>query len=75
MSSSCPTTVSVTELLAEVSRLEAGPNVARFAVFDADGTLWQGDVGLALFESALDRRVLRSDAHAALASARKQAAA
>ena len=31
---------------------QAGPEVARAAVFDADGTLWRGDIGDAAFEAA-----------------------
>ncbi|MBI2894289.1 MAG: haloacid dehalogenase-like hydrolase [Deltaproteobacteria bacterium] len=69
MSGSLPVAVSVTELLAEISRLEPEPGVARLAAFDADGTLWQGDVGLALFEAAVARRALRSDAATELARA------
>src|SRR5262245_11414602 len=36
--------------------------------FDADGTLWSGDVGIDLFEAALEARALREEARAALAA-------
>lgn len=36
------------------------------AVFDADGTLWSGDLGLDLFTAAIARRALRGDAVPAL---------
>lgn len=45
---------SLDELVALVRSAAAlvGPDVARAAVFDADGTLWRGDIGDAAFEAA-----------------------
>lgn len=46
---------SLDELLSRVHEAagRAGPDVARAAVFDADGTLWRGDIGDAAFEVAV----------------------
>ncbi len=40
--------------------------------FDADGTLWSGDVGEDLFHALLDERALRSEAQSALAEEARQ---
>jgi phosphoserine phosphatase len=50
----------------EAARIES-PN--GLVAFDADGTLWDGDVGVDLFESALKKRALRDPAREALANA------
>ncbi len=54
-----------------VSRLEAERRAAAgrtLLAFDADGTLWSGDVGFDLFKSALADRALLPEARAALAA-------
>ena len=47
-----------------VERLEASRERARGGIlaFDADGTLWDGDVGIDLFEGALRREAFRPEA-------------
>ncbi len=57
--------VSARELIAELeSRLDASVPCA--LAFDADGTLWSGDVGDDVFRFAVARGRLREDARAAL---------
>lgn len=57
--------VSPRDLVATLDRARAG--VARpVLAFDADGTLWSGDVGIDLFEALLRRRAVRREAAAAL---------
>ena len=53
---------SLDELLALVQDVasRAGPDVARAAVFDADGTLWSGDIGDAAFEAAPGAGLIRA---------------
>jgi phosphatidylglycerophosphatase C len=49
--------VTVDSLLAALDRIEPATlptDVARVAVFDADGTLWRGDIGDVAFERAAD---------------------
>ena len=41
----------------EVARLELGTNAT--LVFDADGTLWSGDVGVDLFSAVMERGAIR----------------
>jgi hypothetical protein len=55
-------TTSLLERLREVALREPGGLIAT----DADGTLWQGDVGEDLFAALLDRDGIRDEAHAAL---------
>lgn len=53
-----------------VQRLEEARRAApgrTLLAFDADGTLWSGDVGFDLFKAALAERALRAEARAALA--------
>jgi phosphatidylglycerophosphatase C len=63
--------LSPAELVAELERLRPRDSESVLC-FDADGTLWSGDVGEDLFELALRRGALREPARAALeAEARK----
>jgi len=64
-------TVSPAELVAELERLRPRDGESVLC-FDADGTLWSGDVGEDLFELALRRDALREPARDAVeAEARK----
>jgi phosphatidylglycerophosphatase C len=47
-------------LLDRLTAMGGGPDAA--LCFDADGTLWSGDVGEDMFEFALENRLLRTDA-------------
>jgi phosphatidylglycerophosphatase C len=60
---------TVDELLAEIGALRPGQDVAPTAAFDADGTLWAGDVGFLLFEWAVRHQALRPAAAGPLARA------
>ena len=61
-------TIGARELLERLERLRDGRTDAVLA-FDADGTLWGGDVGIDAFDSAIQRRLLREEARAALSEA------
>ncbi len=66
--------VSAAELrlrLEQLRRVHSAPSGAHGPValaFDADGTLWSGDVGFDLFKAALASRALRPAAQSALAA-------
>jgi phosphoserine phosphatase len=63
-----PTQIDVPALLrrlVEERAKQATPDCCLLAT-DADGTLWTGDVGEALFEVAIERRLLRDEALPAL---------
>ncbi|NUQ72304.1 MAG: haloacid dehalogenase-like hydrolase [Polyangiaceae bacterium] len=53
---------------AVIERLERaiGPEPERLVAFDADGTIWDVDVGVTIFEALLDRGDVRSEAAEAL---------
>jgi phosphatidylglycerophosphatase C len=58
-------TLSARQVIDELDRLRAG--LAKPAVlFDADGTLWSGDVGIEAFVAAYEHGLLREEAAAAL---------
>jgi phosphoserine phosphatase len=60
------TTAAVLERLeAELARTSVTPVIL---AFDADGTLWDGDVGIDLFEALLATRGVRDEAREALAA-------
>jgi phosphoserine phosphatase len=64
-----PTHVTAEDIVERLSQAHAAlaPSAPVLA-FDADGTLWSGDVGVDLFEALLAARAVRSEAHAALAA-------
>src|SRR6266542_3806567 len=49
-----------------IARLEQGFRENAMLAFDADGTLWSGDIGVETFETVLERRALRQHALEAL---------
>ncbi|HEX9295950.1 MAG TPA: HAD family hydrolase [Polyangiaceae bacterium] len=49
-----------------IALLDEGLSPNAMLAFDADGTLWSGDIGVETFESVLDKRALRRDALEAL---------
>lgn len=60
--------VDMQALIDELAKLEIAPDVARFAFFDADHTLWSGDMGDLAFAQALDERRFLPEAAAPLAA-------
>jgi len=61
---SCISPELLVEKLADVRRSVENHDV--ILAFDADGTLWQGDVGNDLFHALVSRRAMRNAAHDAL---------
>jgi phosphatidylglycerophosphatase C len=49
-----------------VDRLSAGVSPGAVIAFDADGTLWSGDIGIDTFERMLEKRAFKDDTAAAL---------
>ena len=49
-----------------ISRLSERASPGAAVAFDADGTLWSGDIGVDTFESLLERRAVRAEAGPAL---------
>jgi phosphatidylglycerophosphatase C len=58
-------TVAARDLVAQLERLRTSAPAAA-VVFDADGTLWSGDIGIDAFERAIQSRLLREEARPAL---------
>lgn len=49
-----------------ISRLEGGASANDVVAFDADGTLWSGDIGIDAFEALIRRRAVKPEALHAL---------
>jgi len=60
-----PRVVSSAQLIAELERRSSSERPSALA-FDADGTLWSGDVGDDVFRFAVERGLLREEARAEL---------
>ncbi len=65
-SGSGPQPVDALQLIRRLERLAADAKGPAALVFDADGTLWAGDVGSDTFTQAFTERLLREDARSAL---------
>jgi phosphatidylglycerophosphatase C len=62
-----PQSVSAEAVVERLERLAVeAPSNERILAFDADGTLWSGDIGNDLFEALLLERAIRPEAHEAL---------
>lgn len=59
-------TVDVLDLLGRIEALARETEGSGALVFDADGTLWEGDVGVDTFQAALDQGALREEVRQAL---------
>jgi phosphatidylglycerophosphatase C len=60
--------VGSAELVQRLEEARRAANGRALLAFDADGTLWSGDVGFDLFKAALAERALRPEARDALAA-------
>jgi len=60
------TSAEIIALIARISRAQPTDGQRSVLAFDADGTLWRGDVGCDVFAGAIERRAFRNEARPTL---------
>jgi HAD superfamily phosphoserine phosphatase-like hydrolase len=59
--------VTSAEIVARISKARPTDGQRSLLAFDADGTLWRGDVGCDVFAGTIERKAFKKEAHAVLA--------